>query len=111
MHSYRIPLFEASLRRSNAVVKMYQQFPHLKLPIEERPKQSYMSGLADIGDGLNLRNMEYHQSAAERNPNLVLTFAYLKDLDDVDLFNISGIYGVKESEQGKGGVYVTVVIT
>ena len=90
---------------------MYQQFPHLKLPIEERPKQSYMSGLADIGDGLNLRNMEYHQSAAERNPNLVLTFAYLKDMDDVDLFNISGIYGVKESEQGKGGVYVTVVIT
>ena len=70
-----------------------------------------MYGLADMGVGLNLGNLEYHQSVAERHPNLVLKFAYLKDLEDVDPFNISGVYGGKESVQGKGGVYVTTVIT
>ena len=39
----------------------------------------------------------------------MLKFVYLKDLDDVDPFNISGLYGGKESEQGKRGVDVTAV--
>ena len=60
---------------------------------------------------MNLGNLEYHQSVAERHPNLVLKFSYLKDLEDVDLFNISGVDGGKESEDGKGGVDVTSVIT
>ena len=33
LHSERISVFEAYLRRSNAVVQMYQQLPHLNLPI------------------------------------------------------------------------------
>ena len=41
---------------------------------------------------------------------MVLKFAYLKDLEDVDPFNISGVDGGKESEQGELGVYVTTVI-
>ena len=60
-----------------------------------------MSGLADTGSGSNLGNIEYHQSVAEHHPNLVLKFAYLKDLEDVDPFNISGVDRRKESEQGK----------
>ena len=60
---------------------------------------------------MNQGNLEYHQSAAERHPNLVLKFAYLKDLEDVNPFNISGVDGGKESEQGKGGVDFTAVIT
>ena len=52
-----------------------------------------MSGLADTRSGLNLVNIEYHQSVAERHPNLVLKFVYMKDLDDVDPFNISGVGG------------------
>ena len=43
----------------------------------------------------------------ERQPNLVVTFAYMKDLYDVDPSNISGVVGGKESEQEKGGVHVT----
>ena len=43
-----------------------------------------MYGLADTGSRSNLGNIEYHQSVAERHPNLVLKFLYLKDLDDVD---------------------------
>ena len=74
---------------------MYQQFLHLNLPIREVPKSSYMSGLADTGAGLNLGNFEYHQSVAELHPNLVLKFSYLKDIDDVDSFNINGVYGGK----------------
>ena len=70
-----------------------------------------MSGLADTGARLNLVNLEYHQSVAERHPNLVLKFAYLKDLEDVNPFNISGVDGGKESEQGKGVVDVTALIT
>ena len=90
---------------------MSQQLPHMNYPILEGPKSSYMSYLADTGPGLNLVNLEYHQSVAERHPNLVLKFAYMKDLDDVDPFNISRVDGGKESEQGKGGVNVTAVIT
>ena len=41
----------------------------------------------------------------------MLKFAYLKGLEDVDPFNISGVHGLKEGEQGRGWVYVTVVIT
>ena len=70
-----------------------------------------MSGLDDTGAGLNLENLEYHQSVAERHPNLVLKFEYLKDLEGMDPFNISGVDGGKESSQVKGGVDVTAVIT
>ena len=43
---------------------MYQQFPHLDLPIGEGPKSFYMFSLADTGAGLNSVNMDYHQSVA-----------------------------------------------
>ena len=52
-----------------------------------------MSILADTGARLNLGNIDYHQSVAERHLKLVLKSAYLKDLDDVDLSNISGVDG------------------
>ena len=42
---------------------------------------------------------------------MVLKFAYLKDIEDVDPFNISGVYGGKENEQLKVGVDITTVIT
>ena len=83
----------------------------MNFPIGEGPKSSYMSSLDDTGAGLNLVNIEYHQSFAERHPNLVLKFAYFKDLEDVDPFNISGVDGGKESEQGKVKVDFTIVIT
>ena len=70
-----------------------------------------MSGLADIGAGLILENLEYHQPVAERHPNLVLKFASLKDLEDVDPLNTSGAEGGKGSEEENVGVDVTAVIT
>ena len=54
-------------------------------------------------------NLEYHQSVSERHHNLVLEFVYLKDLEDVDSFNISVVDRGKESEQGKGGLDITTV--
>ena len=60
---------------------------------------------------MDLGIIEYHKSVPERHPNLVLKFAYLKDLYDVDPFNISGVDGGKEIEQGKLGLDVTAVIT
>ena len=77
LQSERITVFEASLRRSNAVVQMTQQLPYLKFPIVEGSKSSYMYELADIGSRLNLVHLKYHQSVAEHHPNLVLKFAYL----------------------------------
>ena len=59
---------------------------------------------------MNLGNIEYQQSVAERHHNLVLKCAYLKDLDDVDSFTVSGADGGKENEQGKVGIYVIAVI-
>ena len=69
-----------------------------------------MFGLSDTRARLNLGNLDYHQSVAERQPNLVLKFAYLKEVDDVDELKISGLDGGKKSKQGKGGVDVTAVI-
>ena len=62
-----------------------------------------MSGLANIGVGLNLVNLEYSKSVTERHLNLVLKSMSLKDLDDVDPLNISLVEGGKESEQEKKG--------
>ena len=111
MKSDRIPVFEASLGRSNAVVQTFQQLPHVNFPIGEVLKLSYMSVLSDIGAWLNLVNLDYHQSVSERHPNLVLKFAYLKDLEDVGPLNISGVEGGKEIEEGKEGVDTTAVIS
>ena len=74
---------------------MSQHLPHLNFPIIEVPKSSYMSGLDDTGAGLNLVNIEYHQSVVDLHPDLVLKLDYLKDLDCLDTFNISIVYGGK----------------
>ena len=55
--------------------------------------------------------MEYHKFVVESHTNLVVKFSFLKDLDDVDLFNTSRVGGRKEGYQGKWGVEVTEVIT
>ena len=60
---------------------------------------------------MNLSNIEYHQSFEDRHTNLVLKFAYLKDLENMDPFSKSGVDRGKESEQGNGGVDVTTLIT
>ena len=90
-----IPVFEAYLRRSNAFVQMYLQLTHLNIQIGEGPRSSNMFGLDDTGSRLNLVNLHNYHSVAERHPNLVLKFACLKYLDDVDPFNISVSDGVK----------------
>ena len=50
-----------------------------------------MFGLADTGVGLDFLNMYYYQLVADRYPNLVFKFAYLKYLDDMVTFNISEV--------------------
>ena len=74
---------------------MSQQLPHLNIPIGEVPKSYHMSVLTDTGSVFNLVNIEYHQSVSEHHPNLEFQFSYLKDLDDVDPFNIRGAEGGK----------------
>ena len=67
----------------------------MNFPILEGPKSSYMYGLADTGSRLDLGNLDYHQPAVERHPNLVLNILHLKDLNGVYTFNISGVDVVK----------------
>ena len=55
-----------------------------------------MFGLLDTEDGLNLVNMEYHQSFEEHQHNLVLKFSYVKDMENVDPLTISGVDGGRE---------------
>ena len=75
---------------------MSQQLPYLNFPIGEGSKSSYIYGLGNTGARLNLGNLEYHQLVAKRHPNLVLKFAYLKDIGGVDPFNISVVDGEKK---------------
>ena len=67
----------------------------MKLPIVEGPRPSNMFGLDDAGDRMDLGNIDYHHLVAERHPNLVLKSAYLKELENLDTFNISGVDGGK----------------
>ena len=55
-----------------------------------------MFGLENTRSGLNLGNMDYQQSVADLHPNLVLKFAYFKNLDNVDPFKISGVIRGRE---------------
>ena len=59
---------------------------------------------------MNFRNLYCRQSVVEQQPNLVFKFAYFRDLDDVNLFNISVVNGGKEGEEVKVAVDATVVI-
>ena len=83
------------MHRSNVVLQMSHQLLHLNFTIGWGPKipgihtSSNMFRLLDIGAGLNSGNMDYHQSFAERYPNLVLKFAYLDDMEDFYQFDIS----------------------
>ena len=54
-----------------------------------------MFGLVYKGAELDMGNLDYHQSVADRHPNLVLKFVHLNDLDNVDPFNISEVDGGK----------------
>ena len=90
---------------------MYHKLPYLKFLIGEGPRLSNNFGLTDTGAGLDLGNLDCHQLVAERHPNLVLKFVYLKDMDDVYPLNISGLYEGKENEQVKVGVDLTAIIT
>ena len=63
---------------------MSQNFPHFRLRTRKGTKSYNMFGLADVGVGLNLGNLEYRQSVAKRHPKLVLKSVYLMDLDNVD---------------------------
>ena len=63
------------------------------------------------GSGSNWGNIDYHQSVADIHPNLVLKFDYMKDMENMDTFNIGWVDKRKESKQGKRGIHVTIVIT
>ena len=70
---------------------MSQKFPHINFIIREGHGLPNMFGLSYTEAGLNEVNLDYYKSVAERHPNLVVKFPHLKDLDDVDTFNISGV--------------------
>ena len=74
---------------------MFQKFMHMNFPIEKLPRYSNIFGLADTADALNLGYLDYNQSVAERHPNLVLNFSYLKNMDNMDQLNVSGVDVVK----------------
>ena len=74
---------------------LLHQVPHLKFPIGELPKSSYVFGLANTGSRLDSGNLNYHQSVAERHPNLLIKFLHLKDIYGVHPVNISGVNGGK----------------
>ena len=54
-------------------------------------------GLLDTGAGLNIGRLSYHQSITECHPELVVQFAFLKDVPGLDPLQISGI-GINEKD-------------
>ena len=55
-----------------------QVLPHIRLPVGNEGKASLFA-MVDSGAGLNLGRLQYHQSIAERFPELVDQFVLLKD--------------------------------
>ena len=56
----KITINGAYLHRLNTVVQMYQQMPHMNLPIGYVPRSSRIFVLYDTRAGLNLVNPYYH---------------------------------------------------
>ena len=70
---------------------MYQQFPHINFPIGEGHVFSNMFDGVETVARLKLIHIEYYKLLAYIHLKLVVNFAYLKDFDDMDTFNISGV--------------------
>ena len=70
-------------------MKIYQKLLHLNCPIGKRHGLSNMVVPVDMGYGLNLVNLEYHQYLVEPHPILGVIFSFLKNMDNVDSSNIS----------------------
>ena len=54
-------------------------------------EKAMILGLVDTGVELNIGRLSYHQSIAEHHPELVVQFAFLKDVPGLDPLQISGI--------------------
>ena len=67
-----------------------QMKPHINLKIGKNG-EAVLSTRIDTGAGLNLGNLSYHKSIYEQFPDLVASFAYIKDQDGMKEFSVGGV--------------------
>ena len=70
-----------------------------------------LSGIVDTGGGLNIRDLNYHESVEQIHSHLYVNFEILKYLPYVKPFNILGVDENKYYTSSIGGVYLTSVNT
>ena len=93
-----------ALKKLNIRLNISQIMPHINLPIGTK-QQATLSTMTDTCAGLNSGRLAYHKHIAEKQPHLVESFVYLKDVEGMDEFDIGGV-----DDQGKPA-RVTAVIT
>jgi hypothetical protein len=71
-------VMQAMSTQQQVHLEITQVLPHVRLPIGDDGKATLFA-MIDSGAGLNLGRLQYHQSIAERCPELVQQFAFLKD--------------------------------
>jgi hypothetical protein len=72
-----------------------QVLPHICFPIGKRTgdNQNTLRCMLDSGASLNVGRTEYHASIYKLRPELVHSFAYLKDIDGMKEFTIGSVNG------------------
>jgi hypothetical protein len=97
-------VMEAIKRQFDAHLGVTQAMPHILLPIGTN-RQGVLSVMMDSCAGLNLGKLSYHKSIYDARPDLVHQFAFIKDLNNVSEFDISGV------DHHGPGLKVTALIT
>jgi hypothetical protein len=67
-----------------------QVMPHVEFPIGGSSGSSLRT-MIDTCAGLNLGRLQYHKSIYEQAPHLIEKFAYIKDIENLNEFNIGGV--------------------
>lgn len=93
-----------ALKKLNIRLNISQIMPHVKLPIGTK-FEATLSAMVDTCAGLNLGRLSYYQHIAEKQPHLVQSLVFLKDVDNMEEFDLGGV-----DEKGNSA-RVTAVVT
>jgi len=67
-----------------------QVMPHINFPVGLKA-QGLVNAMCDTCAGVSMGRLQYHKSVYEHHPNIVYRFNYMKDIVNLEDFNIGGV--------------------